>query len=379
MIPENQAKNSADIRKSQTEGGPIIASAAHNTRLSARSARNGLAHWALFVVCVALFVAIALITARAQQTPPSGLVRAPTVDDVAPGVTDETRDLTDIPSRMRHMPVWPLKVVSWHLDSAAKAGAVEFRPTPRRIWRHTFGAERQSASHANFDVSSLNADVVLLQGVRLIAHARLLFPARDWRVVVSRQFLRPILAPPDASTGWGDQARTATTAIAVRYQRGVRIAGQEQITGTVLPTSDASGAPETAAAIALRLRVEDEVVWIVSADLARPCFGPAEQTVRTERDAVEAPCRALSEWYSSRRAGARVVIGGPNAASALFEPAAQVPPSCPAQMVGVLATGVHRDTANGHSALHRLVLRARSLPSAGCLARLDLPATGRTP
>jgi hypothetical protein len=376
MIPENQTKNSADIRKFQTQGGPIIVGAAHNIHLSGRSARNGLAHWALFVVCIALFVAIALITARAQQTPPSGLVRAPTVDDVAPGVTDETRDLTDIPSETRHVPVWPLKVVSWHLDSAAKAGAVEIRPTPRRIWRHTFGAERQSASHANFDVSSLNADVVLLQGVRLIAHARLLFPARDWRVVVSRQFLRPTLAPPDASTGWGDQARTATTAIAVRYQRGVRIAGQEQITGTVLPTSDESGAPETAAAIALRLRVEGEVVWMVSADLARPCSGPAEQTVH---DAVEAPCRALSEWYTSRRAGERVVIGGPNAASALLEPAAQVPPSCPAQMVGVLAKGANRDTAKGHSALHRLVLRARSVPSAGCLARLDLAATGRTP
>lgn len=293
------------------------------------------------------------------------------------GSSDRDRTLRALMRRLAQ--VWPLRVVSWHLDAASAAGAVDIQPTPQRIWRHTFGAERRPASRANFDVATLNADVVLLQGVRLLSHARLLFPARDWRVLVSRQIIRPVLAPPGAGPGWGDQARTATTAIAVRYQRGVRIAGQEQITDIVVPSMDRSesgDAKETAAALAVRLRVADEVVWLVSADLAGDCSAAASTPADVQSPAA---CQGLMGWFRARQPGERVVIGGPHAATALLSANSNRPDACPDQMVAVLGTGPGADAGVRARSSRGALSHARKVPDAGCLARLELAAQTPAP
>ncbi len=284
---------------------------------------------------------------------------------------DRDRTLQALTRRLAK--VWPLRVVSWHLDAASAAGAVDIQPTPRRIWRHTFGAERRPASRANFDVSRLNANVVLLQGVRLLSHARLLFPARDWRVVVSRQIIRPVLARPDAGTGWGDQPRTATTAIAVRYQRGIRISGQEQITDVVAPLAGATGwqgAAETASALAVRLRVAGEVVWLVSADLAGACGSKGGARADPQSQGA---CEALWRWYRARRPGERVVIGGPNAATALLSGDGDRPKDCPNQMMGATVAGADAGVSDRPS--RGALIFARNSPAAGCLAQLELAAS----
>lgn len=205
-------------------------------------------------------------------------------------------------------PFGPLRIVSWHLDDAKAAGALNMLPDPERAWRHTFGAERRTAPVNTFDAETLEADVVLLQGVRRISDARILFPARHWRLVVSRQMLAPVLTPRAANRFLLDEVvpgRPATTAIAVRYRRGLRVAGQAHITEVVVPVEAAADqrAPrETPAALAVRLLVDRKPLWVVSADLAAACVA-----------SIDRACTAfdtLTRWRSEQAQAGAVVIGG---------------------------------------------------------------------
>lgn len=216
-------------------------------------------------------------------------------------------------------PPRPLAIVSWHLDDADKAGAVDIRPEPQRVWRHTFGAERKSPSRANFDIAKLEADVVLLQGLRMLAHARLLFPASQWRVVASRQIVQPMIAGAGGRARWGSAPRPPTTAVAIRYQRRVRVMGVEhigEVVASAADTSDTTTASETPAAVAVRLRIDGRFVWVVSADLPAACsVEPGGATACPARD-------ALAQWQTARRPSERAVIGGPNTTHAPSSPAA---------------------------------------------------------
>lgn len=263
----------------------------------------------------------------------------------------------------------PLALVSWHLDSAGKAGAVSITPEPVQIWRHTFGAERRSRSQAHFDVAALQADVVLLQGVPLLSHVRLLFPAREWRVVVSRQILRPVAGQTGPLTGWGDAAaRTPTTAIAVRYQRHVRITGEQQITEIAVPLAAASGPSETPAAVAVRLRVGGATVWVVSADLSPACSAAAG-TSQCE------PRTTLDRWLAARPHGDRIVVGGRHAVAEARQPVAT---PCPGESLAEIG---HDDTAvtTPEPSLTRplAVVFARAEERTGCIARLQIAVPPR--
>ncbi len=208
------------------------------------------------------------------------------------------------------VPFGPLRIVSWHLDDAKAAGALNMLPDPDRAWRHTFGAERRTAPANTFDAAALDADVVLLQGVRRISDARILFPARDWRLIVSRQMLSPVLKPRAANRFLLDEVvpgRPATTAIAVRFKRGLRVAGQAHITEVVVPVEtpiDSRAPRETPAALAVRLLVDRKPLWVVSADLAAAC--PAGVGSCGADD-------ALLRWFGQQ--DTQVLAGGTTAAA----------------------------------------------------------------
>lgn len=300
-------------------------------------------------------------------------------------------------------PQRPLAIVSWHLEDASKAGAVDIRPEPQRVWRHTFGAERKSPSRANFDIARLDADVVLLQGLRMLAHARLLFPASRWRIVASRQIIQPMLPGPNSGARWGSAPRPPTTAIAIRYQRRVRVLGVENIAEVVAPVANASSttdvASETPAAVAVRLRIDGRFMWAVSADLPQACGEPAEAPT------VVCPARAaLERWLAARRPAERVLIAGPNTSrtssasptnsvcraqaiemtdgGATAAPDATTPAAAPASALlprpAAVPEAVSTPSAAPVSAApvraRRLVSTARAHlhPLAGCIARLTL-------
>ncbi|MFV0368513.1 MAG: hypothetical protein ACK5KM_08655 [Hyphomicrobiaceae bacterium] len=229
-----------------------------------------------------------------------------------------------------------------------------------------------------------------------MSHVRLLFPAATWNVLASRQLLHPVLASADASQGWGNIKRTPTTAIAIRYQRGVRMAGREHITQTAM-MRDLAGedVSETAAAVAVRLRVGDESVWLVSADLPEGCAQPHNPTPTSTSPSTSTPtstsatgqgtfqpadfetdaCRAhlaLARWSQARRGNERLIIGGPHtvtvlAASSrlggktdLSTSSATGKNACPTQQVSIL-------DGNNLKVAH-----AEKRNDAGCLARLDV-------
>ena len=265
---------------------------------------------------------------------------------------DDTGAAGDSPYRRPLLPPEPLRIVSWHLDDAKTAGALAMLPEPDRAWRHTFGAERYTPPTSTFDPATFTADVVLIQGLRRAGDARLLFPARHWRLIVSRQALSPVLKRPSEAGEAGPPRPAPTTAVAIRMQRRLRITGREHIAEVVVPRSEATGPSETAAALAVRLLADGRPVWVVSADLPETC------SATSHTGAGDAPCPsldALARWRDERAAGLAVALGGRNVRGGRTDSSS----ACGPQAI------VSSD--------QRTDIEARDEPGLGCMARLDWP------
>ncbi len=181
-----------------------------------------------------------------------------------------------------------LRVVSWHLDDAVSAGLMARKVRPKKTWRHTFGAELRSDPSIAISPAKFDADIILLQGVRDIREVRKLFPARSWKVIASRQLLKSL---DNVHTGQQRTlAQTGATAIAVRYQRGVRItavrhlqqltsqpSGKNPLSNATLAKSDpghknvASTRDVSSAGTAVRIFSGGKVRWIVNVAFSKLC------------------------------------------------------------------------------------------------------------
>ncbi len=196
-----------------------------------------------------------------------------------------------------------LTIASWNLEDAVSSGAIPRQKPKRRVWRNTF-VPRQKAYGGKIELNeTLNrADIVLLQGVHSIREARKLFPARRWKLIISKAILK-------VSRGRGPFPRImpegfATTAIAVRYQLGVRVTGQEHlleianteslpnvstpqssidpapVSTSLTPSADGNTSaiketPEkskpTQAGLAVRILSKGRMIWFVSLALGTSC------------------------------------------------------------------------------------------------------------
>lgn len=333
---------------------PMPPGAAAGPRHDRADGKPSWRRWPRLLAAVALLAASAAaaapLAAEPNLAPPAHpATTAPSATDREPGHDDgdETAGEPGGAGGGEPMPpaapFGPLRIASWHLDDAKAAGALAMLPDLDRAWRHTFGAERRTAPASTFDAAKLDADVVLLQGVRRISDARLLFPARDWRLVVSRQMLTPVLSGRAPNRFLLDEVvpgRPPTTAVAVRFKRGLRVAGQAHITEVVVPVespADARAPRETPAALAVRLLADRKPLWVVSADLAAACRGGVE------------PCRAMDALlHWQRQQDAQVVFGG---------------------------TTEDKASACTHQSLtlvHALARGARE-PGVGCIARMRWP------
>lgn len=217
-----------------------------------------------------------------------------------------------------------IRIASWNLLDAVSVGLIERKEPNKRGWRNTFGSERRIEAKPKFAGEKLGADIVLLQGVKNIREVRQLFPARSWKLIVSRQILR---ASRDGSLSGSTQIEGigTTTAIAVRYQRRLRVTGTEhlmELSGS-RPAGDASSiGPETpdigqpastaapappvrasSAGLAVRISFSGMMFWAVSAALANNC--------RNARDARCVASKKLDDWLQGKRdQGLNIVIGG---------------------------------------------------------------------
>jgi hypothetical protein len=238
-------------------------------------------------------------------------------------------------------PAAGLKIASWDLAEAPELIPPPPPPTPKSAWRTTFGSERRTPPPRPEPAAPpvVDADAVLLQGVTDPKLLRRLFPAREWRLVVSREVFRPA-AETDP-----------VTAVAVRAREGLRVTGREFL----LDPAQVASAPadDIAAPTAVRLSDRGYSVWLLSVALSSGC------------SSQRAPCPArekIDAWQKAKgAAGERIVTGGKFAgAGAIVLP----PPPCFQQSIEASLAASGRPVVKG---------KAQEQKGLGCLAVLDVP------
>jgi hypothetical protein len=162
-------------------------------------------------------------------------------------------------------------------------------------WRTSFGSERRSEAAMAKPTTSVDADIVLLQGVTDVPALRRWFPAGQWRVVASRQLI--------ASENEDRAGPTVpSTAIAVRLRQGLRVTAQTHLAELADALGQGPDAP-SAAGTAVRVNLANRQTWAVSVHLPEAC--PPDCPGR----------QALQRWHDARASdNVRRVTGG------LFEP-----------------------------------------------------------
>jgi hypothetical protein len=195
-----------------------------------------------------------------------------------------------------------LRVASWDLSQSPLRAASTQRAKARPTWRTTFGSERQTeevvtSAGPGIDI---DADAVLLQGVSDPAAIRRLFPARDWRVVISRPVAEDSpLRPSDVATPDQDDGSKLLTGVAIRARKGLRISRRDQVLG--VPGIDGESPVPASWATAVRLVDRGNVLWLLSLALPETC---AEGAACEARDRI-------AKWQQEKRgAGEATVVGG---------------------------------------------------------------------
>lgn len=280
-----------------------------------------------------LGIALAAIPygARGQETPSAAPIPAAPLTEIEPADTPEARPA-------------PLHIVSFDIGQAPGITAARPEPGKRPAWRTSFGAEIRTGPKRVMPALDLDADVVLLQGVTSMREVRRLFPARAWKLVVSRQ----LLGSDDPLDPWTRDAVASVpaTAVAVRYQRGLRVTGQDHL--LEMAADAGSGSKTPPAATAVRLARRGTVLWVISAALTPDCAA---------NPLTCAAYGSLQSWREARRSAGEPTIAGGRIAGGKADAA------CAGQAIdgGDLEPG--RDGGHAPSERHGV---------AGCVARLAL-------
>lgn len=245
-------------------------------------------------------------------------------------------------------PAEPLKIVSFDLSLAP--GLSESRPkAPEKpSWRTSFGSEIRQTEKWTVPDLGIDADVVLLQGLTSMREARRLFPAREWKLIVSRQ----LIGRDDPPDPWARDASRVqpVTAVAVRFQPGVKVTGQDHLDVSATETADGRTASSGPAATAVRLNVDGRRVWMVSAALPETCA-----TLTSHCDAM----RRVQEWRERRRSeDGPTLVGGRLG-------------TVPASSGGCTVQSILSDSLGPSLAPPQS--ETSDTPVAGCVATLHLP------
>lgn len=288
--------------------------------------RAAIAALALAAICGAFGAHDALAQDAAQEAPP-----LETPADEAP-----------IPERAPGPPQ-PIRIMSWNVATSPYAIAMRKIKSEPPAWRTSFGAERRTIeAPPRPQASDIKADIVLLQGVINPRAMRRLFPAREWRLILSPRALETL---PKGSVFTAPVSSVEIEAIAVRYREGRRIIGRGEPLDT-LDAAQTAGTPADNAGLAIRIVENDRTLWIASATLPPEC--------RSGQACAKAA--ALERWRASRQATGNVIIGGG------LKTAAE-PSSCSAQSIeitGPAGPGIPQSATGAEAA------------SFGCAATLTL-------
>jgi len=273
-----------------------------------------------------------------------------------------------------------LRIASWDLSRAEKS---IFAPPPKPAkssWRHTFGSERSDRKKSRIGYFNLEADVVLLQGVRNVRALKRVFPPRRWRLILSRDYtkLAPALSRLPADLQDYDIAATEyttphpVTAIAIRYQRRLRVRGVQHI-----PVATQADSPENrshmASGTAVRINHYGSSIWLVSLARAQDCSAAISEC---------APWQAALQWtHSLGLPATTLIIAGTS------KPAPSSPQQTPTEACGDLLRVTNGKASSAlespSKSLSSLVLptQRRARKKLGCIvsATLDLEPAPRLP
>ncbi len=216
--------------------------------------------------------------------------------------------------------VWPvpsvanasdeLRVISLDVSQAPDVKMPAPLAYEKPSWRTSFGSERQSQPVPASAVPGLDADIVLLQGVTSVKVLNRVFPGRGWRIVVSRQMV--LTDDPVDPRSYEAVSSAPSTAVVIRYQAGLRVAGQDHfLRGPPQNSSPQTDAPgvRPAAGTAVRLNIGGRFLWVVSVAFGDGCASEADRCEqRTE----------LEAWRQQKLAAGEAVITGGLRQSALI-------------------------------------------------------------
>lgn len=158
---------------------------------------------------------------------------------------------------------------------------------PSAGFRHTFGSQRQTAEEVRQVVTispeALEADIVVLRGVQEPRSVRRMLPARDWRLVLSRD------KAADKRGGAVDPraAQRPTPAVALWLQAGVRFGGAD---------------PSLPSGLGVAMRVMSGLGTLWALSPSEPCLEAASVSGGL--------CKPLEDWISGKLASADLVLIG---------------------------------------------------------------------
>jgi hypothetical protein len=190
-----------------------------------------------------------------------------------------------------------LIALSFNLSSVPGA-APSRKSAVAPAWRTTFGSERRSAPPRPKNAGLPGADIVLLQGISDMKSVRQWFPARDWKLVVSRQ----LLISDDPLETWSRDgiASVPTTGIAVRYRPGMRVTAQDHLLD-LAKADDTQPNSIQPAGTAIRVQMAGTTIWALSVHLPPECLGASQACVAND---------TMARWWQSKKQPGLVLITG---------------------------------------------------------------------
>ena len=218
-----------------------------------------------------------------------------------------------------------LRVMSLDVSDAPAIQAPKSQAPEKPSWRTSFGSQRETKDVPKGPVPGLDADVVLLQGVTNLRAVQRAFPGRTWKLVVSRQMV--LTDDPVDPRSYEAVSNEPATAVAVRYQAGVRVAGQEHFLTHAQTQSAAeaaapsqetppgsednrpiagtprliAGTPPLIAGTAVRLNIGGRFLWVASVAFGDTCADGTKPCAQRDR---------LDSWRQTKLAAGEAVMTG---------------------------------------------------------------------
>ena len=197
-----------------------------------------------------------------------------------------------------------IRIASWNIADFHHQTGIEARPD--------IGTRRYSADFLALEryAKLLDADIVALQEIATREAAERLFPVSEYRVFMSSRYTE------DLKQRHGEDIYTA---IAIRKKRNITVVQQRDVVGLQIdPAAEELANPEsqvkpTRRGTAVELRINNEVLWVMSIHLKSGC-----NQIRKLHKSRQRSCQALwqqrvpiKRWMEERRnSGHAFVIAG---------------------------------------------------------------------